>query len=356
MKQLFITSLIFLIFPLFVFAQSANIGIIKGIWFSEDVFFAEDPIRIYTAIQNNSGKDIEGVVEFFDNDISIGKKNFTSLDKRVVELWMDTIITEGRHDYSVAITEAVINKPGEAKEPITPRIIVSDDTITAETDTDGDNIGDKEDLDDDNDGFSDIEEKKQGTDPMDKNSIPAPKESPSIVTENNLDTDSFLDTILAILRPAIDNTPNAIQETKEDTKTAIAVQPTLIAKPDFVQNIENSYPIIANVTTPLNTIQNNIVPNIIEERKNVINKIKLASVENKVPVEGINTNIDALAEYDHGLVGWQYWIWLIYSWILMGIQWIFSSLIFMILLIFISIHLLLKLLFRIFRSKNRIIS
>ena len=43
-------------------------------------------------------------------------------------------------------------------------------------DTDGDGIGDNRDLDDDNDGFSDEEEKKHGTDPGDKLSFPpAPK-------------------------------------------------------------------------------------------------------------------------------------------------------------------------------------
>jgi hypothetical protein len=35
-------------------------------------------------------------------------------------------------------------------------------------DTDGDGIGDNTDLDDDNDGYSDQEERKHGTDPLDK--------------------------------------------------------------------------------------------------------------------------------------------------------------------------------------------
>jgi len=39
-------------------------------------------------------------------------------------------------------------------------------------DTDGDGIGDKADLDDDNDGFSDSQEKKRGTDPLDSLSFP----------------------------------------------------------------------------------------------------------------------------------------------------------------------------------------
>ncbi len=41
-------------------------------------------------------------------------------------------------------------------------------------DTDGDGIGDNADLDDDNDGYSDEDEKKQGTNPLDKLSFPTP--------------------------------------------------------------------------------------------------------------------------------------------------------------------------------------
>ncbi|KPL25108.1 MAG: hypothetical protein AMJ75_02030 [Phycisphaerae bacterium SM1_79] len=43
-------------------------------------------------------------------------------------------------------------------------------------DTDGDGIGDNADLDDDNDGYSDKDEKKQGTNPLDKLSFPAPQQ------------------------------------------------------------------------------------------------------------------------------------------------------------------------------------
>jgi len=39
-------------------------------------------------------------------------------------------------------------------------------------DTDADGIGDNRDLDDDNDGYSDEEEIKRGTDPLDKLSFP----------------------------------------------------------------------------------------------------------------------------------------------------------------------------------------
>lgn len=346
MKKILLLLIFTFTIPILVSAQSSNIGIIKGIWFSEDIFFAGDPIRIYTAIQNNSGEDIEGSVEFFDNDISIGKKNFTALDRRVSELWIDTIVSEGKHDYSVAITEAVINRPGEAAEPITPRVIESDETITADIDTDGDRIGNSDDPDDDNDGFTDIEEKKEGTDPLSKEDKPTIIEP---VTEK--EKDNFLNDIVNVLKGDSEK-----KEKTSNSDIANDIDEPEIIIPPVIQKLETSYPVISKVTQPLNTIQNIVVPSAEKERIRVVRKIKPAPIENKAPADGINTDIDALAEYNHGLTGWQYWLWSIYSWILLGIKWIFSCLICMILLIFFGIHLILRLLFKLFRRKNRIIS
>lgn len=348
MKKSFLFLFLACIMPVTTFAQSSNIGIVTGIWFSEDVFFSGDPIRIYTAVQNNSGEDIEGDVEFFDNDISIGKKDFTAPNSRVVEVWLDTTVTKGQHDYSVTFTEAQINKSGEVPKTITPRSIKSSDTIIVDNDSDGDNIGDTEDLDDDNDGFSDIEEITKGSDPLDKNSIPLQENIDMNTTRSDLDSNSFVNDVLAIFKSENNTSLGNNSEILSDVDRELL----LIEKPNFIQNIENSYPAIERVTTPLNSFQNNIIPIIITERKKVIDKIQPESITNKVLQQGIETNIDALVEYDHGLVGWQYWMWSIYSWILLGIQWISSSLISMILLIFIGIHLFLKLLFRIFRPKN----
>jgi len=192
MKKSFLFLFLACIMPVTMFAQSSNIGIVTGIWFSEDVFFSGDPIRIYTAVQNNSGEDIEGDVEFFDNDISIGKKDFTAPNSRVVEVWLDTTVTKGKHNYSVTFTEAQINKSGEVPKTITPRSIKSSDTIIVDNDSDGDNIGDTEDLDDDNDGFSDIEEITKGSDPLDKNSIPLQENIDMNTTRSDLDSNSFV--------------------------------------------------------------------------------------------------------------------------------------------------------------------
>ena len=50
-----------------------NIGIIQGV--CQKMKFLQDPLRIYSAIQNNSGDDIQGSQSFLIM-ISTGKKGF----------------------------------------------------------------------------------------------------------------------------------------------------------------------------------------------------------------------------------------------------------------------------------------
>jgi hypothetical protein len=341
MKKITFTILFFLIFPIFVLAQSTNVGIIKGIWFSEDIFFADDPIRIYTAIQNNSGDDIEGIVEFFDNDISIGKKNFTSLNARISEVWMDSIISEGEHNYSVQITEALINRPGEANEIIIPRVIESDETLVADVDTDGDNTGDAEDLDDDDDGFSDKEEEEEGTDPLDESSIPNTEDNKN-TNEEAKDTTLIQEIINSIIGTNSTDTDNDSLDVEDITNNSSEIDLQSIQLPTFAKNIEQEYPIAGKVTQPLSTIQNIMVPKISQEQDRITNILKPEiSLETKSESTLLPDNINTPAQN----TGWRYWVNSIYSWVLSAFLWIFSCLLCTIILLFILLHLILKLLF-----------
>ncbi|MFT7327985.1 MAG: hypothetical protein ACI870_000160 [Crocinitomicaceae bacterium] len=345
MKKIFLLILITLSVPAVIFAQSSNIGIIKGIWFSEDVFFAGDPIRIYTAIQNNSGDDIEGVVEFYDNGISIGKKSFKSLDRRISELWIDTLISEGTHDYSVTITEASINSPGEVLVTITPQVITTDNTISADLDTDGDNIGNKIDQDDDGDGFNDKQEKKEGTDPLDSYSKPQPK-----ITElNNESPDKNTSIIQSILD--IINQPDEGLSQSKDTENIETVD---LYNSEYFINLEELYLIVAKLITPLNNFKNTVSPRVEKERLRIIEKIESNDISQKSAPISKDTDIESLTNFDYGLTGWTQFFDTLYSWVLFGIRLVISCLPCMIILIFVVIHIILKLIFNIFgKRKNR---
>ena len=169
-KKIFLFSILF--FVLGINTANAeevfNAGFVGGIWFSEQPFFAGEDIRIYAAIQNQSGLDIYGEIIFFGNDVEIGRKDFNAIDGRLVESWSDWKVIAGEHDFRIELIEVFASRPGEEPEKITLISSSSEKKSQfADFDTDGDRIGNKEDLDDDNDGLTDHEEEGLGTDPLD---------------------------------------------------------------------------------------------------------------------------------------------------------------------------------------------
>lgn len=151
-----------------VFAQEeVNAGFVGGIWFSSDPFFAGDDVRVYAAIQNQSGLDLIGTVQFFDNDNLISESDFSIISGGLIGVWTDWKVAEGEHSFYGKIVSA--NKSEVGEDPVLITLKFGDSGVSqriADIDTDGDKIGNAKDPDDDNDGISDEEEIRLGTDPL----------------------------------------------------------------------------------------------------------------------------------------------------------------------------------------------
>jgi hypothetical protein len=176
-KKIFIIFLFsFLIFN-FVSAELKtfkNLGFAQnGIWYSKDPFFADDRVRIYTAIFNSSVFDLSGVVEFYDNGKPIDKALFSvGGGGRIKDVWINWTAVGGQHKISAKIIEAKIQATDGKEELIfleNSQTGVSERFIDIDTDKDG--IGNIADNDDDDDGAGDAIEIKEGTDPLVKNII-----------------------------------------------------------------------------------------------------------------------------------------------------------------------------------------
>jgi hypothetical protein len=170
LKKQLILKLVVLFFlvliggPVFA-SNSINAGIVNGIWYSKLPFFVGDNVRIYTAIQNQSGFDIKGVVQFLDNNEIIGETSFTASNGSFIKEWTDWSVSYGEHSISAKITEA--KRMGGNSEPVSLNLdFVNTDQQFADYDTDYDGIGDKNDLDRDNDGLINKEEIELGTNPL----------------------------------------------------------------------------------------------------------------------------------------------------------------------------------------------
>lgn len=81
-----------------VYAQNQNVGFVKeNIWYSKDPFVEGDKIKVYTLIFNPEDRQLSGTVNFFDDTLLLGKKDFklTSQSSQVVSI--DWTVTAGTH-------------------------------------------------------------------------------------------------------------------------------------------------------------------------------------------------------------------------------------------------------------------
>lgn len=167
-------------------AQEFNAGFVQGLWYSEEVFFVDDTVRVYVALRNNTGSDLTGTVAFFDNEERIGRSTVSALDGRIIESWVDWKPTYGEHSLSASLTKIELHTVGENTEAVEVRSSLAEDVVFVDHDTDKDGIGNKADADDDGDGISDEVETKNGTNPL---QYDEPEESET-KQEDETDTDT----------------------------------------------------------------------------------------------------------------------------------------------------------------------
>ena len=167
MMQKWLIIFILLCTPLeFSAAQEFNAGIVKGLWYDQELFFADEPIRMYVAVRNNTGADLKGAVEFFVNGERIERNFIDALNGRIVESWADWTPKYGTSTVSASLSRTEITSTASGTKSVTLRSTIAEDMIFVDLDTDKDDIGNAEDTDDDGDGVSDTEELEKGTDPL----------------------------------------------------------------------------------------------------------------------------------------------------------------------------------------------
>lgn len=204
--------------PLFALASAlTNAGFLQGgIWYSKDPFFAGETVRIYAALFNSGPDDISGTVEFFDNQKSIGVSDFfVERGGKFTQVWNDWKAAEGQHSIEAKIIKASLLRVG--KPPIAVELAkqkTQSSSLSIQKDTDGDLIGNDSDPDDDNDGIPDIEEIKNGTDPLISN--PRAQKKENVIPDNEEPEKNITDELISLLprdsEPQISAARNAVKE------------------------------------------------------------------------------------------------------------------------------------------------
>ncbi len=206
-----------------------NAGFVQGnIWYSKTPFFADDKIRIYTIIFNGSNQDLVGSVEFFDNGTTIRKSPFSISDGgRVRDVWVDWTAKNGKHTITARITDvSVIEAGGKKRLVMLENNEAGKSELQVDFDTDNDGVGNTQDLDDDNDGVPDIDEIKNGTNPLKKdtdgNGITDDKEIELAAKKDSTVTSTgTLGSIEGVIKTANDAIPVVVKSSVSSSTNAI---------------------------------------------------------------------------------------------------------------------------------------
>lgn len=153
-------------------AYAAPVGFpTQQIWFSKEPFFAGDTVTISTLLVNSSTATFSGTVVFLDNGVPIDERTFSLAPGRSSEvISIEWGATAGDHRIRAKLRGATLTANGVAKPAEVGEGVVEMPTLTVDIDTDGDDIGNATDPDDDNDLVSDADELAAGTDPLKKDS------------------------------------------------------------------------------------------------------------------------------------------------------------------------------------------
>lgn len=139
-------------FPLAVFARSYDGDMslsANNVRFSASTFLEGKMVRMYATVENESTKDLRGVVRFFDNRKEIqGDQPVSALAGKDDSVFIDWVPAVGDHD--LKITFAPYEPSGD--DPSNNNV---ERKISVLADTDRDGVPNASDPDDDNDGVDD---------------------------------------------------------------------------------------------------------------------------------------------------------------------------------------------------------
>ena len=228
--------------------------ILFGVWFSRSKVFTEKVVRLYISLTNQSGSDVTGTIELYDNGAFINRREVLIVNGKSNDWWFDQqdqSFVYGEHLIKVHLVKSSIREIGKSAKDIVFKNNVFTKTIFIDRDTDDDDLGDLEDPDDDNDGLSDEEEIVLGLDPKMKNSEPEIKVAREKFRNKN--------------RSSNDSIP--LNKTNNPLDKIISRVPSYLADP-----VKKSDKIISNLS-------NKLAKDLTEKRKIVLKEIEINKEE-----------------------------------------------------------------------------
>jgi hypothetical protein len=216
------------------YAETSNLGLIDGIWFSKRDYKVGDEIELHTAIFNHSDYTVTGVVEFYDNADLLGSRPFEIPNQNIKQLSLSTTADEGEHVFSAKISESrTVLENGETTE-LLPMVIDSKSLKIVEPAPDPIKIEEDDNLSN-SETRSLLEDIIKTLEKYQGNSV--------VVSENSV-------------IPETDNTEESVLDQDEIKEISY---PDLVALSSGVKSLNEKFPAIEPVTMGINKFQNSTV-------------------------------------------------------------------------------------------------
>jgi len=142
----------------------------QSLYLSSPNAFAGDKVKLYTVVVNNDFASLSADVEFYNNDKLIGATQVVDLGKEGArQAWIEYVLPEGENKLRAVLTNFSAKNEAGKVVPIKSEEVAgyeANGQYSIDLDTDGDDVGNKEDADDDNDSLTDADESTRGTDPL----------------------------------------------------------------------------------------------------------------------------------------------------------------------------------------------
>lgn len=250
-----------------VYAETANLGLIDGIWFSEKDYVVGDVIVLHTAIFNNSDYLVKGTVEFYDNSSLLGSRPFEVSQQTIKQLSLSTTANEGEHVFSAKISESTTTSENGETTTLLPIVVDSNSIKIVEPAPDPIKI-----VEDDN--LSSSETKSLLEDII--KALEKYQGNPVVVPENSV-------------VPEVNNTEESALDQDEIKEISY---PDLVALSSGVKSLNEKFPVIEPVTLGINKFQNSTVglfENLRTKNLQSLGKLNSESSEGEVD-ETLNQN------------------------------------------------------------------
>lgn len=173
MSRTFIVLLCALFLPASVHAVASVSFATSPLWLSAARIVVGKSVTISTAVMKVGDEKVTGGVTFYANEKQIGFSDF-SLGAHTygAVASVSWVPAPGTYNISAKITRAVITRDGKEEALVVSTEVKSSEALVVLLDIDGDGIPNMDDPDDDNDGISDDDERRGGTNPLVKDAPP----------------------------------------------------------------------------------------------------------------------------------------------------------------------------------------